>query len=231
MTSQNNGNPRSTPRPGTIKSRRRMTAGGTGTCVSRNIRSMLRSGMAPPASTKTWRHAAMRPLWRPCARPERLQASLWWPWASTRWLQPRPLHTGASARTARPSRRRNAHNISELVRRSCSVEGHVEGQAPAYGPEQERKRARPGRGPAAEVAVSVRSIDSYSRCSHTLLAECCQPCCHSPGTLSGVSALGGGAPSHSACHEGRACIPRPSRVCPAHAAAKMPCGMPCATGP
>ena len=37
-------------------------------------------------------------------------------------------------------------------------------QAPAYGPEQERKRARPGRGPAAEVAVSVRSIDSYSRC-------------------------------------------------------------------
>ena len=83
-------------------------------CVSSNIRSMLRSGTDPPASTKTWRHAAMRPLWRPCARPERLKVILWWPWASTRWLQPHPLHTGASARTARPSRRRNAHNISEL---------------------------------------------------------------------------------------------------------------------
>ena len=55
VTSQNNGNPRSTPRPGTIKSRRRKSAGGTGTCVSRNIRSMLRSGTDPPASTKTWR--------------------------------------------------------------------------------------------------------------------------------------------------------------------------------
>ena len=137
----------------------------------------------------------------------------------------------ASDRTARPSRRRNMHNISELVRRSCSVEGHVVSQAPAYGPEQERKRARPGRGPAAELAVSLRSIDSYSRCSYTLLAECCQPCRHSLGTLLGASAAGGGAPSHSACHEGRACIPRASRVCPAHAAAKMPCGMPCAMGP
>ena len=166
-----------------------MSAGGTETCVSRNMRSMLRSGTAPPASTKTWRHAAMRPLWRPCARPERLQASLWWLWASTRW-----------------------HNISELVRRSCSVEGHVVSQAPAYGPEQESKRARPGRGPAADVAVSVRSIGSYSHCSHTLLAECCQPCCYSPGTLCGASALGGGAPLHSACHEGRACIPRVSQV-------------------
>ena len=36
--------------------------GGTGTCVSRNICSKLLSGMALPASTKTWRHAAMRPL-------------------------------------------------------------------------------------------------------------------------------------------------------------------------
>ena len=93
--------------------------------------------------------------------------------ASTRWLQPRPLHTRASARTARPSRHRNAHNISELVRQSFSAEGHVVSQAPAYGPVQGRKRARPGRGPAAEVAVSLRSIDSYSRCSHTLFAECC----------------------------------------------------------
>jgi hypothetical protein len=199
------GSPRATDRPVTKRSRRRASLGSTGTCVSRSIRSTFLFGTWPPASWNTCLQAATTHLCRAQCRPVRPQAVLWWPCGSI--ALPHPSQCSLAPPVAKPSRRRRAQRNSGLLKRSASVEGMVASQAPACGPEQERKRARPGRGPCRVVPARATRRDSCSAFSNTLLARPCHPRRSSSGPASSPSSSGGRTPPHSKSQDGMASKP------------------------
>eukprot|EP00959_Pyramimonas_sp_CCMP1952_P463242 9484579-Pyramimonas_sp.AAC.1 len=103
-----------------MRSSRLESLAGTGTCVVLRVRPMVRSGMSPPPSVKTWRQTVTIHVCRELRRPYMLSVIREWPRGSP-----------PSNSTPIPSRRRTAQDVVALSMVKPSVVGHAVSQIAA----------------------------------------------------------------------------------------------------
>ena len=192
VTSQSKGKPLATLRLLTTKSSRLCKAVSTRTLQSRKSLSTLRLGTAPPASTSTCRQALTSSRCLVWSLAVRVHVSLWYPSGSN--AARHPSHLAPSCGTGSPRRKRKAVSSSAFLKCSEREVGQTVSHTAALRPPHDLSLAGPGAplsSPRPRKSLSKREC---SCCSSEVAAQNCQPCCHSPGSVSSLSDCRGRAP-------------------------------------